>query len=346
MPFWVDGLLPLIKAYHDADLSHSIDQGSASLTTILGGKLKTTVERFVSNAIRISCAEQSEREEAQEEEQEVIRGNPVVQRAPRTTAAAPRIATLPPADPIFRRFSLAGLFARTKSPATNSDGFSPALDSSPFQAKEEPARNGRNSFDTVTNGRRDWIDESESSSLAEEREVLASDGEDEDEVARTMHRESRTALSPPESDNGVDPSVSEYDDDDDTSAIAQDTEGEKTSKSRHEILRPTKQASVSDIPVSDEPASSRRIPSTSTRASSSTPTRVLGNISTYESSPQLFSNPLTDNRIAVRGTPWPWDEPVAFWRGMPLHQLKWGGFEADVVAVRRTIFGHVRSFMP
>ena len=377
-PFWTDGLLPLIKAYHDADLSHSIDQGFDSLATTLGGKLKTAVERCIANGIILSSSSAQSERESPATIVPTPRRNNVVKRSLPVSAVAPRIASLPPADPIFRRFSLATLFARTKSPS-NGDPTSPVLDSpSPRFSSESPVI-GRNSFGN--GARRDWIDESESSSVAEEREVLNSDTEDDEEANDTItfSPSSKSTLPPLQSADAVDPSVSEYDDDDDTSTIAQNTEedsldhaylaanahlappllekdrkvvneGEKMTKSRLSFLRPKQRSSISDVPVLDQPAASRQLPSSlfeSTPTRHDVPTRVHGSPKMYESKsnsqPRPTSTlPLSGNVVARTGVSWPWEEPVAFWRGMPLHQLRWGGFEADVVGVRRTLLGHVR----
>jgi len=35
--------------------------------------------------------------------------------------------------------------------------------------------------------------------------------------------------------------------------------------------------------------------------------------------------------------PWPWGDPVPFWKGTPVHKLSWGGFEVDLVGVRQGI---------
>ncbi|BGP32365.1 hypothetical protein JCM10296v2_004146 [Rhodotorula toruloides] len=40
------------------------------------------------------------------------------------------------------------------------------------------------------------------------------------------------------------------------------------------------------------------------------------------------------------GVKWPWDEPVPFLQGPDFEQLKWGGFEADVIGVRKSLFSH------
>lgn len=41
------------------------------------------------------------------------------------------------------------------------------------------------------------------------------------------------------------------------------------------------------------------------------------------------------------GVKWPWNEPVPFLQGPDFEQLKWGGFEADVIGVRKSLFSHV-----
>lgn len=41
------------------------------------------------------------------------------------------------------------------------------------------------------------------------------------------------------------------------------------------------------------------------------------------------------------GVKWPWDEPVPFLQGPDFEQLKWGGFEADVIGVRKNLISHV-----
>ncbi|BGP48472.1 hypothetical protein JCM10450v2_004348 [Rhodotorula kratochvilovae] len=40
------------------------------------------------------------------------------------------------------------------------------------------------------------------------------------------------------------------------------------------------------------------------------------------------------------GVKWPYDAPVPFVQGPDFEQLKWGGFEADIVGVRNTLFSH------
>lgn len=42
------------------------------------------------------------------------------------------------------------------------------------------------------------------------------------------------------------------------------------------------------------------------------------------------------------GVPWPFNADVEFVRGPEFERLAWGGFEADVVGVRRGLFSHVR----
>jgi hypothetical protein len=39
--------------------------------------------------------------------------------------------------------------------------------------------------------------------------------------------------------------------------------------------------------------------------------------------------------------PWPWGDPVPFWKGTPVHKLSWGGFEVDLVGVRQGITKNV-----
>ncbi|MBW0481062.1 hypothetical protein O181_020777 [Austropuccinia psidii MF-1] len=34
---------------------------------------------------------------------------------------------------------------------------------------------------------------------------------------------------------------------------------------------------------------------------------------------------------------WPWGEPVPFWKGTPVHEVSWGGFEVDIVGLRKGI---------
>lgn len=40
--------------------------------------------------------------------------------------------------------------------------------------------------------------------------------------------------------------------------------------------------------------------------------------------------------IHKQGVEWPWGHPVPFWKGTPIHKVAWGGFEVDVVGMRRT----------
>ena len=53
--------------------------------------------------------------------------------------------------------------------------------------------------------------------------------------------------------------------------------------------------------------------------------------------------PVPVDLIARAGFLWPFGAPVHFWRGVPFERLAWGGFEVDVVGVRRSVFSNVRS---
>lgn len=48
--------------------------------------------------------------------------------------------------------------------------------------------------------------------------------------------------------------------------------------------------------------------------------------------------------VPKAGSPWPFDAPVPFLQGPDFEQLKWGGFEADVVGCRKSLFSHVSRF--
>lgn len=50
---------------------------------------------------------------------------------------------------------------------------------------------------------------------------------------------------------------------------------------------------------------------------------------------------LTVPLVPKSGHPWPWGAPVPFWKGTPVHKVAWGGFEVDVIGVRKTFTGHV-----
>ncbi|EGF99633.1 uncharacterized protein MELLADRAFT_94195 [Melampsora larici-populina 98AG31] len=44
--------------------------------------------------------------------------------------------------------------------------------------------------------------------------------------------------------------------------------------------------------------------------------------------------------VCKQGIDWPWGHPVPFWKGTPIHKVSWGGFEVDVVGLRKTFRGH------
>lgn len=46
--------------------------------------------------------------------------------------------------------------------------------------------------------------------------------------------------------------------------------------------------------------------------------------------------------VPKAGAAWPFDAPVPFLQGPEFEHLKWGGFEADVVGCRKSLFSHVR----
>lgn len=58
----------------------------------------------------------------------------------------------------------------------------------------------------------------------------------------------------------------------------------------------------------------------------------------------VTSAPLAVELVQKSGTPWPFGAPVSFWRGASYEKLKWGGFEADIVGVRSTLFSTVSPF--
>ncbi|GAA5854395.1 hypothetical protein JCM8547_001807 [Rhodosporidiobolus lusitaniae] len=55
--FWTDGLFPIIRALHEADLSKPVDRGSASTASRLyGSSVRTALERFVSAGLKLSSS--------------------------------------------------------------------------------------------------------------------------------------------------------------------------------------------------------------------------------------------------------------------------------------------------
>lgn len=56
-----------------------------------------------------------------------------------------------------------------------------------------------------------------------------------------------------------------------------------------------------------------------------------------------YVGPVAVPLVPKRGHAWPWGAPVPFWKGTPVHRVEWGGFEADVVGVRKTFAG--RSYI-
>lgn len=53
-----------------------------------------------------------------------------------------------------------------------------------------------------------------------------------------------------------------------------------------------------------------------------------------------ISAPLDLEVVEKGGVEWPMGEQVKFWRGVQPEELLWGGFEADVVGVRKSLIGH------
>ncbi|KAG0145583.1 hypothetical protein CROQUDRAFT_78698 [Cronartium quercuum f. sp. fusiforme G11] len=45
--------------------------------------------------------------------------------------------------------------------------------------------------------------------------------------------------------------------------------------------------------------------------------------------------------VEKNGVDWPWGHPVPFWKGTPIHKVSWGGFEVDVVGLRRAFRGNL-----
>ncbi|KAH8929195.1 hypothetical protein BT69DRAFT_282266 [Atractiella rhizophila] len=51
-------------------------------------------------------------------------------------------------------------------------------------------------------------------------------------------------------------------------------------------------------------------------------------------------NEVSIDLVPKYGHSWPWGAPVPFWKGTPVHRVAWGGFEVDVVGVRKGLFEH------
>lgn len=58
--------------------------------------------------------------------------------------------------------------------------------------------------------------------------------------------------------------------------------------------------------------------------------------------PKVPSMPVKKKLSPVfkQGMDWPWGHPVPFWKGTPIHKVAWGGFEVDVVGLRKTFRAH------
>ncbi|KAH9811370.1 hypothetical protein DFH28DRAFT_1131315 [Melampsora americana] len=58
--------------------------------------------------------------------------------------------------------------------------------------------------------------------------------------------------------------------------------------------------------------------------------------------PKVQSMPVQKKLLPVskQGIDWPWGHPVPFWKGTPIHKVAWGGFEVDVVGLRKTFRRH------
>ncbi|WAQ88583.1 hypothetical protein PtA15_10A2 [Puccinia triticina] len=66
---------------------------------------------------------------------------------------------------------------------------------------------------------------------------------------------------------------------------------------------------------------------------------VKGLSSPYEKiyQPESFQFQFELLEMPKDSVPWPWGDPVPFWKGTPVHKLSWGGFEVDLVGIRQGI---------
>ncbi|KAA1099324.1 hypothetical protein PGT21_003568 [Puccinia graminis f. sp. tritici] len=51
--------------------------------------------------------------------------------------------------------------------------------------------------------------------------------------------------------------------------------------------------------------------------------------------PEILQFQLELLEMPKDSVPWPWGDPVPFWKGTPVHKLSWGGFEVDLVGIRQ-----------
>jgi hypothetical protein len=136
-----------------------------------------------------------------------------------------------------------------------------------------------------------------------------------------------------------------------TLSVTTDTSSQKKKKGIFGSLLRKRQPSVLSIPTkSNDMASSRRVPSgtivtddASSRRAPSTPTReeffAPMAIPASAMMPTIHSSPVPSNR----GANWPTDVAVKLVPVTPHGSLQWGGFEADIVGVRSTLFSKVSS---
>ncbi|KAI7944396.1 hypothetical protein MJO28_010091 [Puccinia striiformis f. sp. tritici] len=66
---------------------------------------------------------------------------------------------------------------------------------------------------------------------------------------------------------------------------------------------------------------------------------VKGLSSPYENiyQPEILQFQLELLEMPKESVLWPWGDPVPFWKGTPVHKLSWGGFEVDLVGIRRGV---------
>lgn len=109
-------------------------------------------------------------------------------------------------------------------------------------------------------------------------------------------------------------------------------------KPRSSSLAPTSSGSASPAPSSPGATSGKK---KGFFAAMAVPSSIAAR---SEASMAPRSMDLSVPLVEKYGHSWPWGAPVPFWKGTPVHKVAWGGFEVDVVGLRKTFTGHVSLF--
>lgn len=362
--FWSSGLLPLLRAIHEADLSTPEDRSQkfgGAMSSLIGKPLLNALERFVAAGLRIT-SETSEGAKIEDPSRSGSRkqpasfGNSLLPPASSSTIRRPRrlslaaifggrkdlsestpeavsmtpdvnfsASSLPtlPQPPLLSplKFASPGSSLRLSTPPV-----SPQVAAFPNDtlSKTEPAGDDLARFASRETGYTSEMatEEDGGASFVSAADVQTLRGSEIGDVVTPEPPASIASLSVTEHAKTVE------------GTPADGVSLRKRILSFSSLLRPKKPASV----VSSTPGSLSPVP-----ASRVLPVQVSFNNErdTGESSSHPQVNP-TLRIITKAGVPWPLGtHPSYRRRGGASDELKWGGFEADVVGVRTTLFSHV-----